>query len=332
MIDMIKAANILREGGLVAFPTETVYGLGADANNDLAIERIFRVKERPHSHPLIVHIGKIEQLEDWAREVSPAALELAEAFWPGPLTMLFKKKQGSSLVTGGQDTIGLRIPRHPVAQTMLQAFGGGIAAPSANKFTRISPTSAADVYDELGSHVDLILDGGECEVGLESTIIDMSGDHPLILRPGMITAQQIATLLGLEVTSLYTTKPNKIVPGSHMVHYAPVTPTSLIDTPVLASYLSSLTADKLPLVFVIRSQEAMLALAQTKAKMPGLHCIKMPDDAMHYAHDLYHVLRGLDHQHVKHIIIESVPDRSEWEAIRDRLVKASGKRIAVLTG
>jgi L-threonylcarbamoyladenylate synthase len=330
MIDMIKAANILRDGGLVAFPTETVYGLGADATNDHAIERIFRVKERPHNHPLIVHIGKIEQFSDWALDVSPEALKLAHAFWPGPLTMLFKKRQGSALVTGGQDTIGLRIPRHPVAQTMLQAFGGGIAAPSANKFTHISPTTAADVYDELGNHVDLILDGGECEVGLESTIVDMSGDCPVILRPGMITAYEIASLLGLDVAALYSRQANKIVPGSHILHYAPMTPTMLIETDEMQRYLSSLTPCELPIYFVLRSRLAMSILQERKAQIQGIHCVKMPDDAMHYAHDIYHTLRGLDQQHIKRIVIESVPKHGEWEAICDRLMKASGARTTDL--
>ncbi len=311
-----KAVSILRAGGLVAFPTETVYGLGADATNAAAISKIFAAKERPVDHPLIVHLARMEQLSEWACEVPPAALKLAQAYWPGPLTIILKK-QPSVLpsVTGGQDTIGLRLPRHPVAQALLQAFGGGIAAPSANRFTHISPTTAAAVYEELGNKVDLILDGGACEVGLESTIIDMSRDQPRVLRPGMITAQAIAEVLGASVA--VTQQPEQAIraPGMHHLHYAPTTQTVLIATDKISSFISSLAAEELPIALVTYSDLSLPMIA-------GIYSICMSQNVAAYAHDLYHTLRLLDNQGVKRIVMEMVPTEEEWDAVRDRLFKA----------
>jgi L-threonylcarbamoyladenylate synthase len=314
-----KAAALLHAGGLVAFPTETVYGLGADAANERAVQRIFEAKERPFDHPLIVHIASLSQWADWARELSPLALTLAHAFWPGPLTMVLKKQPHVlDRVTGGQDTVGLRIPGHPMAQALLQAFGGGVAAPSANKFTHISPTTAAAVYEELGKEVDLILDGGECEVGLESTIIDMSGDGPVILRPGMITAEVIAAVLGCHVTSARQDSPAPRAPGMHHLHYAPTTKTELIDAKNMPGIFEQCTRD-LPIAIVVRRDIAIPA-------GEGMHwvTVTMPREASAYAHDLYQTLRSLDRGQFKRIMIERVPETAEWEAIRDRLLKASG--------
>jgi len=315
--DITKAASILQSGGLVAFPTETVYGLGADASNAAAIRKVFQAKERPYDHPLIVHVATVTQLGDWAREVSPQVLQLARAFWPGPLTMILKKQPHVlDIVTGGQDTIGLRIPRHPIAQGLLEAFRGGVAAPSANRFTHISPTTAAAVREELGSRVDLILDGGDCEVGLESTIIDMSGEQPVILRPGMITRAEIEAVLGVPVSSLRMDTPVPRAPGMHHLHYAPTTKTMLIETGHLPGFLQTLQPQDLPI--------AIVALDESLSAADNIHIEKMPLDATTYAHNLYHILRTLDHQEFKRIVIEAVPETPEWEAIRDRLMKASG--------
>ncbi|HEX2549243.1 MAG TPA: L-threonylcarbamoyladenylate synthase, partial [Gammaproteobacteria bacterium] len=191
-----NGVKILKQGGLVAFPTETVYGLGGDAKNPLAIQKIFQAKNRPKNHPLIVHIGTIAEIATWAVDVSPFAWRLAEAFWPGPLTLILRSAQDVCLdVTGGQNTVGLRMPNHPLALELLQAFGGGVAAPSANRFQSISPTTKVAVLEELGDRVDLIIEGGHCEVGVESTIVDCSSDVPAILRPGMITSEDIARVL-----------------------------------------------------------------------------------------------------------------------------------------
>ncbi len=318
--DISKAVAILQAGGLVAFPTETVYGLGGDASNRAAVRKIFTAKERPYDHPLIVHLASVGQLSDWAGEIPPQALRLAEAFWPGPLTMILKKQPHvSDIVSGGQDTIGLRIPRHPVAKALLEAFGKGVAAPSANRFTHISPTTAAAVMEELGDRIDLILDGGGCEVGLESTIIDMSKEQPVILRPGMISRGEIEEVLGMSVLSLRQDAPvTTRAPGMHHLHYAPTTKTIMVPAPELSALLLSLQPEELPVAVVCRGEN--LSQANT------VHIEKMPADAHAYAHDLYHILRKLDNQHFKRIIIEAVPETPEWEAIRDRLGKASGNK------
>lgn len=312
-----KAVNLLHNGGLVAMPTETVYGLGADATNSDAIAKVFAAKERPADHPLIVHIADMGQLADWASVVPEAAEKLANAFWPGPLTMILKKQEGVlDILTGGQDTVGVRIPRHPVAQALLQAFGGGIAAPSANKFTHISPTTAVAVQEELGDKVDLILDGGDCEVGLESTIIDVSGELPRILRPGMITAVEIEQVLGQPIAMTRQDTPSDVrAPGMHHLHYAPMTPVHLM---CLAELTACLAMAEKPLAVITYSDVVI-----NNAKMKH---VKMPNDVRQYAHDLYHVLRELDHLQLDGIMIEALPDAPEWEAIQDRLSKASVRR------
>lgn len=302
----------------MAFPTETVYGLGADARNEAAVRRIFAAKERPYDHPLIVHIASLNKLTEWASDIPPAALALASAFWPGPLTLVLKKQPSVlDIVTGGQETIGLRIPQHPLAQALLQAFEGGIAAPSANKFTHISTTTAAAVREELGLDVDMILDGGSCTVGLESTIIDLSGPEPVILRPGMITAEAIAVVLGKPVVTKRQDKPGPRAPGMHHLHYAPTTSSKLVETAALPTFLQSLTPSALPLAL----------LARTQVMSPhAVHVVQMPQEAAAYAHELYYTLRLLDNQQFKQIVIEAVPDGPEWEAIRDRLMKATAAR------
>lgn len=312
MNDIQEAVALLEQGGLVAFPTETVYGLGADARNPDALQKIFAVKQRPIDHPLIVHLADIAQLVEWAREVSPSAFSLANAFWPGPLTLILQKAPGVlDLITGKQETIGLRIPNHPVAQALLKSFGSGIAAPSANRYGRISPTTAQAVREELGSAVDLILDGGQCAVGVESTIVDVSGKQPKILRPGIITAKQIAAVLHEPV--IYHKHNVPRVSGSMESHYAPVTKTRLIQKENITAFLNNLTEADLPIVLLVLTE---IHFAKIKS-------IRMPNDPERYAHDLYQTLRELDKQGFKQIVIEAVPDSSEWEAVQDRIRKAS---------
>ena len=315
--DITQAAAILKSGGLVSFPTETVYGLGADAANENALRKIFAAKERPFDHPLIVHFAEFSQLSDWAREVPPAAKKLAEHFWPGPLTMVLKKQPHvSGILTGNQDTIGLRIPSHPIALALLKAFGGGIAAPSANKFTRISPTTAAAVREELGCKVDLVLDGGPCDVGLESTIINLSGDVPSILRPGMISADDIADILQTKVITRQSETLDVRAPGSHHLHYAPRTKTVRMETADLLQYLQQSSFSN-KMVAVLGYSELILPALQ------NIHMVKLPAEPHGYAHELYQALRMLDNQQYQLIIIESVPMTPAWNAIADRLSKAA---------
>jgi len=196
-VQIEKAAALLRQGELVAFPTETVYGLGADASNPEAVAKIFAAKGRPADHPLIVHIPGVEHLDRWAREIPETAFASAKAFWPGPLTLILKRQPNvPDAVTGGQDTVGIRVPGHPLALELLKAFDGGVAAPSANRFGHVSPTTAQHVHDELGSAVAMVLDGGPCRVGIESTIVNLTGPQSRILRPGMISAADLGRVLG----------------------------------------------------------------------------------------------------------------------------------------
>jgi len=319
--NITKAAAILDQGGLVAFPTETVYGLGADARNEAAIRKIFAAKERPYDHPLIVHLADMTQLSDWARDISERALLLANTFWPGPLTLILKKQPSVlDIVTGNQDSIGLRIPNHPIAQALLREFGSGIAAPSANKFTHISPTTADAVREELGDKVDLILDGGNCMVGLESTILDLSGKSPVILRPGMITANRLEKVIGMPVLSSEHNTLAIRTPGSHHLHYAPTTATVVLERKNIPDFLLSLRADDLPAALITHNQMELPALKK-------IQHVQLQHDASSYAHDIYHTLRTLDNQHLQCIIIEAVPAKPEWDAIRDRLNKASGRRV-----
>jgi L-threonylcarbamoyladenylate synthase len=308
------AVTILRSGGLVAFPTETVYGLGADARNPLALAKIFAAKGRPADHPLIVHIAAVAQLTAWASDIPEVAYQLAQAFWPGPMTLILKKAgQVDDLITGGQETIALRVPSHPVARALLQSFNGALAAPSANRFGRISPTTAAAVVEELGASVDLVLEGGQCEVGVESTIVDISTGSAVILRPGMISAADIAAVLGYPVAIQAASATR--VSGSHESHYAPRTTTVLIPATTIVRTLSEISAADLPGVVLHRSE--------LNLQIPDCEFVKLPADAKSYAHDLYATLRLADQKNVKNIFIESVPDEVEWDAVRDRLMRAS---------
>jgi L-threonylcarbamoyladenylate synthase len=315
------AAKLLSQGRLVAFPTETVYGLGADANNPKAINRIFHAKGRPNDHPLIVHIASIDNLNDWAVNIPDAAFKLAIQFWPGPLALILNKKPEVPLeVTGGQNTVGLRMPNHPVALQLIRTFGGGIAAPSANRFCRISPTQASHVEEELGATVDLILDGGACEVGVESTIVDLSGDIPKLLRPGHITHQAIESVLQKELilNSKYQDPESSSgvrAPGMMAVHYAPVTSAILCPNGRLTDIIR---------IFSLQNKTiGLLAYEFNPPEKRGMHLLCMPEQADSYAQILYASLRELDSCGLDIIIIEQPPETPPWRAVNDRLGKAT---------
>ena len=315
-----QAADKLRAGELVAFPTETVYGLGADASNPVALAKIFAAKGRPADHPLIVHVADAEQLGQWARDIPPAATALAKAFWPGPLTLILKRQPTvPDLVTGGQDTVGLRVPNHPLALQLLKAFGGGLAAPSANRFGRISPTTAQHVREELGHSVSLVLDGGPCKVGIESTILDLSRGEPVILRPGMISAEQIGQVLG-KLPAGPDKKAGAIantprVSGSLDSHDAPTTSMRLVSPRQLVA-----AVDKL------MNEGARVAVLSPQP-CPHAHESVVWQQALNqpaaYARDLYANLRGLDRSGASVILVEQPPKNPEWLAIGDRLTRAA---------
>ncbi|MDO9049502.1 MAG: L-threonylcarbamoyladenylate synthase [Methylobacter sp.] len=328
------AADLLRQGRLVAFPTETVYGLGADAGNPDAVAGIFKAKGRPADHPLIVHIADIDSLGDWASIVPDAALKLADRFWPGPLAMILNKKSEVPLaVTGGQQTVGLRMPDHPVALALLKSFGGGIAAPSANRFCRISPTQAIHVSEELGDAVDMILDGGTCQVGVESTIIDLSGSGPRLLRPGHITRQEIEAVLQTELIippasnaapapgwlAAYT--PSLAIsagiraPGMMAVHYAPITPAIRCPAEQLPDRVRQLIADG--------KRIGLLSYQLEITETGQIRVLHLPKQARDYAHRLYAALRELDSLQLDLILVEQPPQTEPWRAINDRLSKAA---------
>ncbi len=320
-MDIRRATETLRRGGLVAFPTETVYGLGADASNSDAVARIFKVKGRPIGHPLIVHVASAEHLDRWAREIPDAAWDVAKRSWPGPLTLILKRAHDvPDLITGGQDTIGLRVPAHPVAHALLTEFGGGVAAPSANRFGRISPTTAAHVREDLGAAVDLVLDGGACSLGVESTILDLSGDRPRLLRPGSITPQELAVTLGRRCESPGSGGPR--APGGLASHYAPRTPLRL----VTASQLERVAAREIaaePRVAIMATHVPAMTPAS------GSRWLTMPSDPPGYAHSLYARLRELDSGEYRLILVEVPPEGEPWMAVHDRLRRASSVRTEV---
>lgn len=315
-----RAAELLRAGELVGMPTETVYGLAADARSPQAVARIFAAKGRPADHPLIVHLPDVAQLGRWAREIPEHAWQLAETLWPGPLTLILRRTADvPDAVTGGQDTVGLRIPQHPVALALLRRFGSGLAAPSANRFGRISPTTAADVEEELGDRVALILDGGPCTVGIESTILDLSRERPVILRPGAITAARIGELIGVEpdlAASPGARDESKAprVSGSLAAHYAPRTPMRLCAPAELVSAARMLAGGGQPV--------SVLARTCADPCVAGVCWNPAPETAEGFAHDLYANLRRLDRQGVALILVEAPPAGDAWRAVGDRLARA----------
>jgi L-threonylcarbamoyladenylate synthase len=304
-----RAAEILRAGGLVAFPTETVYGLGADASNPKAMVRLYAVKRRPADHPVIVHFASAENAFSFSTEVPSAAKTLAKHFWPGPLTLILKRSEkAKDFVTGGQPSVGLRVPSHPVARELLEAFGGAIAAPSANRFGRISPTTAAHVREDLGADVDLILEGGASDIGIESTIVDLSGGEAVLLRPGAISHQQLQELINIKVQA---GKPTVRHSGGLERHYAPRTPARLVPTHSLDKEIATL-----------KDRVAVLAFSRPDERVD--YWLRMPRDASAYAQRLYASLRELDSAGCEAILIEAPPETREWDAVRDRLKRACG--------
>jgi L-threonylcarbamoyladenylate synthase len=314
-----RAAALLRAGEVVAFPTETVYGLGADALNPAAVAKVFAAKSRPADHPLIVHLPLNADLALWAREVPPAAEKLALAFWPGPLTLILpRRKRVPDIVTGGQDTVGLRVPDHPLARQLLAAFAGGIAAPSANRFGRISPTTAEHVREELGDRVALILDGGPCAVGIESTIVDVSHRSPRILRPGTVTARDIEDVLGVPIGLGPGGADEEEAPrvsGSLPGHYAPHTPLALIGRSRLPEELHARVAQGLKLAVLGREAQRIVD--------GRIYWQRALTDSAGYAHDLYAHLRAMDALGVDLIVVETPPEEPAWLAVCDRLARAA---------
>lgn len=329
-----RAVGLLNAGQLIGLPTETVYGLAADADNPEAVKKIFAAKGRPADHPLIVHLGADDLLTHYARDIPDAAWTLAEAFWPGPLTLILKKAKGvPDVVTGGQDTVGIRIPGHPVALALLRALaesrrqtgkkGGGIAAPSANRFGRISPTAAQHVADELGDAVALILDGGDCQVGIESTIVDLSRDVPVILRPGAITAEQLSLVLGQSVARHVAAAPDAPsgmprVSGSLASHYAPLTPLAVLELPVIEQLLHAGQG----CAAIVRDGAAIEASLRQCSNV-----VVLADNPAAYAHDFYRVLRDLDTGGYKRILVQSLPEMPDWLAVQDRLGRAAHRDL-----
>lgn len=312
--ELEHAAAVLRGGGLVAFPTETVYGLGADASNPEALKKIYAAKGRPRNHPLIVHLASETQVAAWVEAMPEAARRLAQRFWPGPLTLILKRAPHvNALVTGGQDTIALRVPSHPVAQGLLAAFGGGIAAPSANRYGRVSATTAEHVREEFGAAVECVLDGGPSEVGIESTIVDVSGARPALLRPGSITARALEDALGVRLVPASAESPR--APGTLAKHYAPRTPLLLMEADLLLELAASMTRQGHKIAVLARSGLRPLA--------SGVTWVAAPPDAPGFAHDLYANLRALDRAGCAAILVERPPLEPAWAAVHDRLSRAA---------
>jgi L-threonylcarbamoyladenylate synthase len=308
-VEIKNAAQALKDGHLVAFPTETVYGLGADATNESAVSRVYSVKGRPTDHPLIVHIASINQLEKWAIDIPKYAIDLAEAFWPGPMTLILKRsKLAKDFITGGQENIGLRVPNQPVALELLRKFeelaGYGIAAPSANRFGAVSPTTVSAVNEELNDYLsglDLILGGQRCEIGVESTIINCTEFQPQILRPGAVTQIMIEAITGLKLSEEYKKKQIKAA-GSFRSHYAPKAKVSIGE-------------------FALPG-EGYIAMSNYKSHK-GVIRLASPSNIEEFARDLYAALRAGDQMGLSKIVVTPPDGGGLALAIRDRLYKAS---------
>ena len=311
------AADRLAAGELVAFPTETVYGLGARADDDAAVARIFELKGRPIGHPLIVHVADREDAALFAAAMSPLADRLVEAFWPGPVTVIVRRKAGFAVAAAaGQATIALRCPAHAIAHALLVAARDrgvpGVAAPSANRFGRVSPTTAAHVVDEFGADLT-VLDGGAAQLGIESAIVDCSGDQPVLLRPGVLTRQRIEAAAAAPLRAPDEASPR--APGSLASHYAPRARVRLMTTPMLRAALEVLGTEPLGLAVYSRSVPSGVA--------PGVRHRRMPARPEQAAHELFSVLRELDREGVHLIWVEEPPPGPEWEGVRDRLIRAA---------
>jgi len=310
LVELEQAVTALRDGELVAFPTETVYGLGANAQNPAAVKRIFELKERPPDHPVIVHLDNPKYLHRWAREVPENARKLAARFWPGPLTMVLPRSEGvHDVVTGGQDTVAIRVPSHPMAQQLLTAFGGGIAAPSANRFGRVSPTRAEHVREEFGDAVRVVLDGGESQIGLESTIVSFDGEQVRLLRPGFVTYSQLKEVVGDVIVGASASTPR--VPGAKVSHYAPMTPMTIVPVDEIDKRAETLSEGGRRVAVL-----AMRLPLKTYPSVTWINAGRRPDA---FAHDLYANLRALDKAGCEQILVQDVPSEEKWTAIRDRL-------------
>jgi L-threonylcarbamoyladenylate synthase len=313
-VNLVKAAKLLKSGECVGIPTETVYGLAADANNSKAIKKIFTLKGRPINHPLILHISNQKQLLDWVEYIPEVAHKLIKAFWPGPMTLIFLlkkelknnkiKKESLKLITGGQNTIGM--PSHVVTRKLLKLLGGPVVAPSANKFGHVSPTSAEHVESEFGNKLKLILDGGKSSFGIESSIIDITQDLPRLLRPGSLSIAKIKKLSGITVVSGKSKKSPR-VSGSLKSHYAPKTKVILFA--------------KKP---EIKNTKNIAIMGIKMKPIKNTAFVKMPSTASGYAQKLYAILRELDLWNLNTIYIELPPNKPEWLAVRDRLMRAAG--------
>jgi L-threonylcarbamoyladenylate synthase len=310
--DIIEAISLIRDGRIVAVPTETVYGLAADARNEQAVEKIFAIKNRPRNHPLIVHIESFDKLSEWAKDIPPVAKKIAEHFWPGPITMLLKKSDSvSHIVTGGLYTIAVRVPKNKSLLKILKTLNTGLAAPSANPHTKISPTSAQHVLDALSGKIDAVLDDGECKVGVESTIIDLTKNTISILRHGPITKKMIEKVIGRSIDS--PEKHLEKVSGNMKAHYQPYTKTKLLS---LEDIEHCLTSNKKKVFGVIHYSSLNNDFKNIKA-------IKLPRRREQYSKAIYKALHSLDKENVYQILVERPPKREAWNVILDRLTKAS---------
>ena len=310
------ALAALRRGEAIGLPTETVYGLAADAHDPAAVRRIYELKGRPSDHPLIVHVADAVTASRWAGDWPEAAEALADAFWPGPLTLILPRAANvPDEVTGGQDTVGLRVPAHPVAQALLRAFEGGVAAPSANRFGRLSPTTAAHVREEFGDAVPIILDGGECEIGLESTIVDLSGETPRILRPGKISRPEIEDVIGPVAEGKDGDSPR--ASGTLASHYAPRAGVEVLARAPLVARYHELAKRGHKVAALLRGQP-----------FKDIDGEVLPTDLAGYGHALYAALRRLDARGFDMLLAELPPHTAAWAAVNDRLKRAAAPRDA----
>lgn len=306
-----EAVRLLKQGEVLAIPTETVYGLAADATNDEAVRKIFAAKNRPIDHPLIVHVDSYDKAVTLTNNLSAYAEKLAKAFWPGPLTLICEKHASvSKLVTGGLDTVGLRVPNHPMMLAILKAIDSGLAAPSANLYQQTSPTKAIHVLESLGGRIPAILDGGECSVGLESTILDLTAPVPVILRPGAITAQMIEACLGLSIKQPRIH--NIRVSGNLKVHYQPKTPLHIVSKAQLENH-------------PIPSDTTMVMHYSTIHKHDHYRYIQMPAEKAEYTKRLYAVLHEVDNSSASLLLVERPPEVDDWADVHDRLSKAASE-------
>jgi L-threonylcarbamoyladenylate synthase len=321
--NLARAVDVLRARGCIGLPTETVYGLAADATNADAVAKIFTLKGRPTNHPLIVHLVSASDAPAWSSDWNATAEKLANAFWPGPMTLIVKRANHVlDAVTGGQDTVGLRVPSHPVAQQLLAQFGKGIAAPSANKFGHVSPTSAQHVAAEFADDELLILDGGNCEVGVESTIIDVSSKTLRVLRPGRIRAQEIERVIGRSLGSPLDAAANQAprVSGSLASHYAPRKKTVMLGDDALDIFLDAARDAGKRVGLIHHSPRYANKRVKDRVVLDGVN-------AARFEHEIYAKLRALDDSSVDLIVIETPPIASDWDAVNDRLRRATFSKV-----